>query len=166
MSHRAHSPALQVEQLEDRLNPSGSVIPAGEFNWMQYSPTGELGQLVWNGGTLVYRARVSGGWQDTSIATSSAFTAGQYNSSDEAQTAAQTAQLVFTSDGTPHALFLEKYWNGASGKYQTYIQHYARTSAGWQRVETITPNWTTNWGPNNLVAEAGPNNSVHLIFTD
>ena len=79
MSRRAHAPALQlqVEQLEDRLNPSGSMIPAGEFNLMQYGPTGELGQLVWNGGTLVYRARVAGGWQDTSIATSSAFTAGQ-----------------------------------------------------------------------------------------
>src|SRR5215208_5459660 len=137
MSRCAHSPALQVEQLEDRLNPSGSMIPAGEFNWMQYGPTGELGQLVWNGGTLVYRARVSGGWQDTSVATSSAFTAGQYNTSDEAQTAAQTAQLVFTGDGTPHALFLEKYWTGS--RYQTYIQHYARTAAGWQRVETIVP---------------------------
>ncbi len=60
MSFRANSPALRVEQLEDRLTPAGSVIPAGEFNWTQYSPTGELGQLVWNGGTLVYRARVSG----------------------------------------------------------------------------------------------------------
>ena len=166
MSRRAPSPALQVEQLEDRLNPSGSMIPAGEFNWMQYSPTGELGQLVWNGGTLVYRARVAGGWQDTAIASSGNFTAGQYNSTDEAQTASQTAQLVFTTDGTPHALFLEKFWNGSLGKYQTHIQHYARTSAGWQRVETIVPNWVTQWGPNNLVAEAGPNNTIHFIFTD
>src|SRR5436853_4466266 len=105
MTRRALSSALQstlqVEQLEDRLTPAGSVIPAGEFNWTQYSPTGELGQLVWNGGTLVYRARVAGAWQETAVAGSGSFTAGQYNSPDEVETAAQTAQLVFTSDGTP-----------------------------------------------------------------
>ncbi len=166
MPPRAPSSALQVELLEDRLTPAGSIVPAGEFNWAQYSPTGELGELVWNGSTLVYRARVAGAWQDTAVASSGAFTAAQYNSTDDAQTASQTAQLVFTSDGTPHALFLEKQWNGTLSKYQTFIQHYARTSAGWQKVETITPNWTSDWGPNNLVAEAGPNNTIHLIFTD
>lgn len=166
MPPRAPSSALQVELLEDRLTPAGSIVPAGEFNWTQYSPTGELGQLVWNGGTLVYRSRVAGAWQDASVAATGGFTAAQYNSTDDAQTASQTAQLVFTSDGTPHALFLEKQWNGSQGKYQTYIQHYARTSAGWQKVETIAPNWLSQWGPNNLVAEAGPNNTIHLIFTD
>src|SRR6266545_2330551 len=90
MTRRAHSPALQVEQLEDRLTP----------------------------------------------------------------------------DGTPHAMFLEKQWNGTVGKYQTYIQHYARGASGWHKVETITPSRTSQWGPNNLVAEAGPNNSIHLIFTE
>jgi hypothetical protein len=164
MSRRAHPPALLVEQLEDRLNPSGSVVPAGEFNWTQYSPTGELGQLVWNGGTLVYRARVAGGWQETAVASSGSFTAGQYNSTDEVQKASQTAQLVFTSDGTPHALFLEKQWTGS--QYRTLIQHYARTSGGWQRIETVVPPAASNWGPNNLIAEAGANNSIHLIYTD
>lgn len=164
MSFRAPSPALQVEQLEDRLNPSGSVVPAGEFNWTQYSPTGELGQLVWNGGTLVYRARVAGAWQETAVASSGSFTAGQYNTADEVQTASQTAQLVFTTDGTPHALFLEKQWTGSV--YRTIVQHYARTSGGWQRVESIVPPMQSKWGPNNLVAEAGPNNSIHLIYTD
>jgi hypothetical protein len=166
MSRRAYSPALQVEQLEDRLNPSGSVIPAGEFNWTQYSPTGELGQLVWEGSTLVYRARVAGSWQETAIATDPTFTAAQYSSRAQVEEAAHTAQLVFTSDGTPHALFLDKVWNGSIGQYQTYIQHYARTAGGWQRVETITPNWTSAWGPNHLVAEAGPNNSISLLFTE
>ena len=166
MARRASAPALQVEQLEDRLTPAGSIIPAGEFNWLQYSPTGELGELVWNGSTLEYRARVANTWQDTAVASSGTFTAAQYNSSAAVETASQTAQLVFTSDGTPHALFLEKQWNGTLGKYQTFIQHYARTSAGWQKIETITPSWQSQWGPNNLVAEAGPNNSIHLIFTD
>src|SRR5258708_3741566 len=138
MTRRAHSSALQVELLEDRLTPAGSIVPAGEFNWAQYSPTGELGELVWNGSTLVYRARVAGAWQDTAVASSGTFTAAQYNSTDDAQTASQTAQLVFTSDSSPHALFLEKQWNGTLSKYQTFIQHYARTSAGWQKVETIT----------------------------
>jgi hypothetical protein len=166
MARRARSLALQVEQLEDRLTPAGSVIPAGEFNWLQYSPTGELGELVWNGSTLVYRSRVANSWQAAAVASSGSFTQAQYNSADEVETASQTAQLVFTSDGTPHALFLEKQWNGNVGKYQTFIQHYARTSTGWHKVETITPNWTSQWGPNNLVAEAGPNNSIHLIFTE
>src|SRR5262245_6118577 len=125
MTRRAHSPALQVEQLEDRLTPAGSVIPAGEFNWLQYSPTGELGELLWNGGTLIYRTRVANAWQDTPVAASGSFTAGTYDDSDAVEKASQTAQLVFTSDGTPHALFLEKAWNGSIGKYQTFIQHYA-----------------------------------------
>ena len=119
MPPRAPSSALQVELLEDRLTPAGSIVPAGEFNWTQYSPTGELGQLVWNGGTLTYRARVAGAWQETAVAASGGFTLAQYNSTDDAQTASQTAQLVFTTDGTPHALFLEKQWNGTQGKYQT-----------------------------------------------
>src|SRR6476646_11200943 len=99
MTRRTASPGLLVEQLEDRLTPAGSVIPAGEFNWTQYSPTGELGQLVWNGGTLVYRARVANTWQETAVASSGSFTAAQYKSADELQTASQTEQLVFTSDG-------------------------------------------------------------------
>lgn len=166
MARRANSPALQVEQLEERLQPAGSIIPAGEFNWTQYSPTGELGQLLWNGGNLVYQARVAGGWQAETVAASGGFTAGQYDDNDAVQKASQTAQLVFTSDGTPHAFYLEKQWNGTTGKYQTLIQHHARTAAGWQRVETIAPPWQTQWGPNNLVAEAGTGNSVHLLFAE
>src|SRR5438128_7428028 len=103
MSRRAPSPALQpalqVEQLEDRLNPAGSIIPAGEFNWTQYSPTGELGQLLWNGGNLVYQSRIAGTWSATTIAATGTFTAAQYSSSDAVEKASQTAQLVFTSDG-------------------------------------------------------------------
>jgi hypothetical protein len=166
MSFRANSPALRVEQLEDRLTPAGSVIPAGEFNWTQYSPTGELGQLLWNGGTLLYRSRVAGAWRETSVAETGGFTAAQYDSVDAVQKASQTAQLVFTSDGTPHALMLEKAWNGQLGRYQTLIHHHARTGAGWQKVETIAPPWTSQWGPNNLVAAAGPNNSIHFVFAE
>ncbi|MCI0700742.1 MAG: VCBS repeat-containing protein [Planctomycetia bacterium] len=166
MTRRAHRVALQAEQLEDRCNPAGSLIPAGEFNWTQYSPTGELGQLLWNGGSLIYRSRVGGEWQAQTIAGTGGFTAGEYNSTDEVQQASQIAQLVFTTDGTPHALFLERQWNGQAGRYQTLIQHHARTTAGWQRIETIIPPWLSQWGPNNLVAEAGPNNSIHLIFTE
>ena len=60
MTHRPRSsPGLTLEQLEDRTTPAGSTIPAGEFNWMQFSPTGELAQLVWEGQTLVYRTRVA-----------------------------------------------------------------------------------------------------------
>lgn len=171
MSRRANRPALSVkplvvEQLEDRLTPAGSVIPAGEFNWTQYSPTGELGQLIWNGETLVYRSRVAGSWHESAVATARGYTASQYHSRDDVQKAAQTAQLVFTTDGTPHALFLEKQWNSSQGRHQTLIQHYARTAAGWQWIETISPPWTSQWGPNNLVAAAGPNNTIHLIFTE
>src|SRR5688572_8171031 len=166
MSRRAHSPALQVEHLEDRLTPAWSVIPAGEQNWTQYGPTGELGQLVWNGGTLQYRSRVAGNWQTDTVASSGAYTAGQYDSAAAVEKAAQTAQLVFTSDGTPHALFLEKQWVSSAGKYQTLIRHYARTQAGWQDAGTIAPNWVSTWGPNNLVATAGVSNTIHLIFTE
>ena len=53
MTNRHSSAGLRVEQLEDRLTPAGSYIPAGEFNWTQFSPSGELTQLVWEGQTLV-----------------------------------------------------------------------------------------------------------------
>ena len=78
MTHR-HSPppGLQLEQLEDRLTPAGSEVPAGEFNWMQYSSTGELGQLVWNGGTLVYHSRIQSGCGDVAVPGTGGFAAGQ-----------------------------------------------------------------------------------------
>ncbi len=167
MTRRAHAPALLVEHLEDRLTPAGSVIPAGEFNWMQYSPTGELGELVWNGGNLVYRSRVQGSWQQATIASAGRdFTSAQYDSTGDVEKASQIAQLVFTSDGTPHALFLEKQWNSGVGKYQTIIKHFARMTSGWRQVETIVPPWLSQWGPSNLVATAGSSHSIHLIFTE
>jgi hypothetical protein len=166
MTRRAFSPALQVEQLEDRLNPAGTMIPAGQFNWMQYSPTGELAELVWNGNALVYRDRVAGAWVDTTITTTNTFTSAQYNSESSVEEASRTAQLVFTSDGTPHALVLDKVWNGSAGEYQTVIDDFARTPTGWQQVETITPNWLSQWGPNTLVAVAGPNDAIDLVFTE
>src|SRR5437588_8852690 len=108
MTCRPKPPRLALEQLEDRTTPSGSQIPAGEFNWTQYSPTGTLGQLVWDGQTLVYRTRVNGGWQAENVATSTDFTQPVYNSVDDLEKASQSAQLVYTADGTAHALFLQK----------------------------------------------------------
>jgi hypothetical protein len=166
MTRRAFSPALQVEQLEDRLNPSGSMIPAGEFNWMQYGPTGELAELVWNGNALVFRDRVAGNWVDTTVTTTNTFTAAEYDTRDQVEDASRTAQLVFTSDGTPHALVLDKQWDGTTGAYQTVVEDFARTAAGWQQVETITPPWQSQWGPNQLVAAAGPNGAIDFVFAE
>src|SRR5262245_47527091 len=166
MPHRLKLTRLRVEQLEDRTTPSGSQIPAGEFNWMQYSPTGTLGQLIWDGQMLVYRTRSGGAWHSENVARSDDFTKLQYNSRDEMQTASQTAQLVYTADGVAHALFLEKQYRWQTNDYQTFIRHYARTPVGWRMVETIAPPWRSTWGPNNLVAAAGPGNSLHLTFTE
>jgi hypothetical protein len=165
MTHRA-KPRLMVEQLENRLTPSGSQIPAGEFNWTQYSPTGTLGQLIWDGQTLVYRTRVGDTWQSETVANSTDFTRPQYSSVSQLEAASRTAQLLYTSDGTAHALFLEYVYHWQTNTYQTEIQNYKRTSNGWVHVETITPKWQSEWGPNNLVAVAGANNSIHLIFTE
>lgn len=166
MPHRSPLSRLRVEQLEDRTTPSGSQIPAGEFNWTQYSPNGTLGQLIWQGQALVYRTRTAGAWRSEIVAVSDDFTESQYNTRDEVQTASQTAQLVYTSNGVPHVLFLEEQFHWQTNTFQTFIRHYARGANGWRMVETITPAWRTTWGPNNLVAEAGPNNSIHLIFTE
>ncbi|QDU19475.1 FG-GAP repeat domain-containing protein [Urbifossiella limnaea] len=157
---------LRVERLEDRDVPAGSVIPAGEFNWTQYAPTGELAQLVWNGQTLVYRTRAASQWFDTPVATATTFTQSQYDNRDAVQKASQSAQLVFTNDGTPHVLFLDQAWNGSGNGFQTVIRHYARTGGAWQQVETIGTPWLSTWGPSNLVAEAGANNSLHLLFAE
>jgi FG-GAP-like repeat len=166
MTHRAKPRRLMVEQLEDRLTPSGSQIPAGEFNWTQYSPTGTLTQLIWDGDTLVYRMQTGSGWQSEKVASSTDFTQPQYGSVAQMENASRTAQLVYTSDGTPHVLFLEDQYNWQTNTYQTQIQHYARINGRWHFIETITPSLQSTWGPNNLVAEAGANNSIHLIFTE
>ncbi|MDB5308877.1 MAG: repeat protein [Gemmataceae bacterium] len=165
---RPHSrpPGLCVEQLEDRLTPAGTMIPAGEFNWMQYGPTGELGELVWQGQTLVYRERVAGGWTDQPVVTAGTYSLAQYDSRDQVERATASAQLVFTSDGTPHVLYLDPTWNGSANAYQTVIRDYARVGGRWQLVESVTAPWLSPWGPRDLVAEAGPNNSLHLLFTE
>lgn len=157
---------LRVEQLEDRLVPAGSVVPAGEFNWTQYSPSGELAQLVWEGQALVYRTRAANQWNETTVATAPTFTQAQYDTRDAVQKASQSAQLVFTADGTPHVLYLDPVYNGQAGGFQTVVRHYARGAAGWQLVESVSTPWLSTWGPSNLVAEAGPNNSLHLLFAE
>jgi hypothetical protein len=166
MTKPSRPPGLRVEQLEDRLTPAGTTIPAGEFNWTQYSPTGELAQLVWEGQTLVYRTRAANAWHGEAIATDGTFTAAQYDTRDQVQKASQSAQLVFTADGTPHVLFLDSVWMGFSNAYQTTVRHYARTGAQWTLVESVSPPWLSTWGPSNLVAEAGPGNSLHLLFAE
>jgi len=166
MKSPAQSTLLRMEQLEDRSNPSGTTIPAGEFNWTQYSPTGELGQLVWEGQSLVYRARVANAWQASTVATASGYSANSYDTRDQVQKATQSAQLVFTADGTPHVFFLQSQWNSGSNAFQTVIKHYARGSTGWRETESISAPWLSTWGPSNLVAEAGANGSLHLMFAE
>jgi len=167
MTHR-HSPppGLYLEQLEDRLTPAGTEVPAGEFNWMQFSPTGELAQLVWEGQTLVYRTRAANTWHDEPVVTAGTFSANQYDNRDQVQKASQSVQLLFTSDGTPHVLTLDPQWVWQSSAYQTVIRDYARVGGRWQLVQSITAPWLSNWGPNNLVAEAGANNAIHLLFSE
>jgi hypothetical protein len=166
MTRHRRGPGLVVERLEDRLQPAGSVIPAGEFDWTQYSPTGELGQLVWQGQELVYRSRAGGAWHAQAVATAPEFTRPQYDTRDQVARATQTAQLVFTADGTPHALFLDAVWNGTAGGYQTVVRHYARTGGAWREVESVAAPWLSTWGPAHLVAEGGPGNSLHLAFAE
>lgn len=162
----SRSAGLRVEQLEDRLTPAGTTIPAGEFNWTQYGPTGELAQLVWEGQTLVYRTRAASTWHEEAIAAAPTFTRTQYDTRDQVQRASQSAQLVFTGDGTPHVLFLESTWVGSANGYQTVVKHYARAGGAWRLVESISAPWLSTWGPSNLVAEAGPGNSLHILFAE
>ena len=166
MTRPSASAGLLVEQLEDRLTPAGSVVPAGEFNWTQYSPSGELAQLVWEGQNLVYRTRAAGAWYDQPVATATNFTQPQYDSRDQVQKASQSAQLVFTADGTPHVFHLDPNWVYQSNAFQTVIRHYARTGGSWHLVETVTTPWLSPWGPSNLVAEPGPGNTLHLMFAE
>ena len=126
MKQKMNAPRLRAEQLEDRLTPAGSQIPAGEFNWTQFSPSGELAQLIWDGQALVYRTRAANAWQPETVATTGTFTAAQYDTRDQVQKATQSAQLVFTSDGTPHVFFLDPQWVWQSNEYQTKINHFAR----------------------------------------
>lgn len=167
MTRQTPDPAgLRVEQLEDRLTPAGAYIPAGEFNWTQYSPTGELAQLVWSGQTLVYRTRAANAWQEERVVTAGTFTQGQYDTRDQVQRATQSAQLVFTSDGTAHVLFLDPQWVSSSNGYQTVVRDYARIGGQWRLAGSVTAPWLSTWGPSNLVAEAGANNAIHLLFAE
>src|SRR5580658_8851540 len=121
------SSRLLIEQLEDRLTPSTNTIPAGQFNWTQYSPNGTLGQLVWEGQTLVYQTWNGSAWVAENVATSTSFTQPTYTSRDQMMAASQTAQLVYTTNGTPFVFFLEKAWNGQNG-YETLIREYEQIS--------------------------------------
>lgn len=163
---RHRRPGLLVERLEDRYALSGTTVPAGQFNWTQFSPAGELGQLVWQGHELVYRSRADGAWQAEAVGTATAFTREQYDTRDQVEKASRSAQLVFTGDGTPHALVVDPVWNAAYDGFQTAVRHYARTGGAWQLVETVTAPWLSTWGPVGLVAEAGPNNSLHFVFSE
>ena len=164
---RPSSPAgLRVEQLEDRLTPAGTTVPAGQFNWVQYSPTGELAQLVWEGQTLTYRTRAANAWHQEAIAAVPTYTQAQYDTRDQVEAASRSAQLVFTGDGTPHVLYLDQVWVGASNAYQTVVRDYARVGNQWQLASTVTPPWLSTWGPSNLVAEAGAGNTIHLTFVE
>src|SRR6185312_3785870 len=137
-----------------------------EFNCEQYSPTGELAQLVWEGQTLVYRTRAANAWFEEPIAVSSDFTQAQYSTRNQVQSAAESAQLVFTGDGTPHVLFLQESWNSQANAFQTLVQHYERIGGQWEHVETISAPWLSTWGPSNLVAEPGAGNTLHILFSE
>jgi hypothetical protein len=161
---------LLVEQLEDRLTPSTSQIPneipAGQFNWTQYSPNGTLGQLVWEGQTLIYQTWNGTSWQAQTVMTGgTAYTQPTYTNPDQMSEASQSAQLVYLTNGTPIALVLNKVWNGQNG-YETVIEGYVQTASGWQFSSNIIPPIVSYWGPNNFVAEPGPHNSVSVLFTE
>ena len=158
---------LRIEELEDRCTPSGSQIPAGEFNWTQVSPGGSLTQLIWDGSTLVYRVRSGSNWTSETVAVENGtYTRSSYSKPSEIEAASQAAQLLYTTDGTPHVFYLAQQWVQSSYGYQTQIVHMARQNGAWNKVETITVPWVGMWGSNNIVAAAGPNNSVSLIFTE
>ena len=107
---------------------------------------------AWQSETMAQRATILPNWT-TTLAT-------------RCRPASQTAQLVYTANGNAHAFFLEKNFQWQTNTFQTVIRHYVRGENGWRMAETITPPWRTAWGPNNLVATAGPNNSIHLIFAE
>lgn len=158
---------LRLEELEDRTTPAGSQIPAGEFNWTQISPQGELTQLIWDGSALVYRVQHGSSWQSEVVAVENGiFTRSQYDDQRQLQSASQSAQLVFSTDGTPHVFYLSRQWVPTANGYQTQIVHLARTGSSWRHLETIVTPWVGKWGPNNLVAASGPNNSISLVFTE
>ena len=58
--------------------------------------------MIWDGQSLVYRTRAANAWQGETVATAGAFSSPQYDTRDQVQKATQSAQLVFTTDGTPH----------------------------------------------------------------
>src|SRR5215218_7686780 len=114
MTRLPSGPGLRFEQLEDRLTPAGSYVPAGEFNWPQFSPSGDLTQLVWSGQTLVFRTRAANTWYEEPVAAATAFTRSQYDTRDAVEKATQSAQLVFTADGTAHVLYLNPAWSSSA----------------------------------------------------
>src|SRR5438105_3179545 len=97
---------LTLTRLEDRLTPA-TAIPAGEFNWLQATPTGGLAELIWEGKTLTYRTRISDGWgEETVVADPGYYASDSYVEPYGIERATQVAQLAFTPDGTPHAFLL------------------------------------------------------------
>jgi hypothetical protein len=155
---------LELTTLEDRVTPA-NVVPAGEFNWLQATPTGGLSELVWEGVTLTYRTRAGTGWDEEPVVTASDYASSSYTNRDAVQRASQVAQLAFTPDGTPHAFLLRPGFVG--GQSVDTVAHYTRGANGWAETETISlgpsPNTTFFLPADNLTAAVGPGGVFHLL---
>lgn len=127
---------LDLTPLEDRVTPANAV-PAGEFNWLQATPSGGLAGLVWEGTTLTYRTRAGAGWDEEPVVSGSTYASAGYTSRDAVQRASQVAQLAFTPDGTPHAFLLRQQFDPTAGKLVDAVVHYVRGSSGWAETEAI-----------------------------
>ncbi|MFO0802607.1 MAG: VCBS repeat-containing protein [Gemmataceae bacterium] len=148
---------LSVTPLEDRLTPANTTVPAGEFNWMQATPTGGIAQLVWEGETLTYRTRIGTEWSPEAITTSTWFGSETYFEPYRIEGAVQSAQLAFTPDGTPHVFLLGR-------DTVNVVYHYQRSSAGWALRDTIALGPGSFFGLDNLTSAVGPNGVIHLLI--
>ncbi len=131
-----------LERLEPRDNPA--TFLAGEFNAIEFLPDGDLARLVWQDQELLWQREDRGGWQSESL-------------TSDADTTSEPTQLLIASDGTAHVFKVQN---------QIHIDHFVRDPSGWRLHETLSPPGLTMTNEIiQLVAEPGPHQGVHLLYS-
>ena len=138
------SPLSDLSQL-----PNEVFIPNEGFNTLQFSPSGNLGLIVWKNRDLIYRERTQGGAWSEAVVTSDG---GLYQARGfDEQRFQPLASLLFDSASRPHVFEV----NGGS------IRHLIRENGSWRQTEVITPS-----GAGSAFAlfavSLGANDSIHI----
>ena len=127
-----------------------NIFLAGDaFNTVQFARSGKAGFIVWRGNNLIYRERVNGRWNETTLSTSG--NSYSPNPSGVEHRFQPSALLLF--DSASHAHVLRQ--SGSS-----LVRHEQSESGSFQEVEQIP----LPGAPELIDAQFGPDDTLHIAL--